>query len=94
MCPNGEKCLYRHALPPGFILKRDAVKDEDKEEMTIEELIDIERKKLGSNTTKVTLETFTVWKSKKIKEKKEKLIENTKKKKKDFKQGITLCSLL
>lgn len=89
-CPNGGKCLYRHALPPGFILKRDVVKGEEKDELTIEELIDIERKKLGSNTTKVTLETFTAWKNKKLKEKKDKLIESTKKKKKDFKQGKLL----
>ncbi len=20
-CPNGERCMYRHALPPGFMLK-------------------------------------------------------------------------
>ena len=20
-CPNGDKCQYRHALPPGFVLK-------------------------------------------------------------------------
>ena len=86
-CPNGEKCLYRHALPPGFVLKRDMVKEDKKAELTLEELIDIERKKLGSNTTKVTLETFTAWKAKKLKEKKDKLIEVTKKKKRDFKQG-------
>ena len=86
-CPNGEKCLYRHALPPGFVLKKDIVKQEKKDELTLEELIDIERKKLGPNTTKVTLETFTAWKAKKIKEKKDKLIEVTKKKKRDFKQG-------
>lgn len=89
-CPNGEKCLYRHALPPGFILKRDVVKGDAKDELTIEELIDIERKKLGPNTTKVTLETFTQWKNKKLKEKKDKLIESTKKKKRDFKQGKLL----
>lgn len=86
-CPNGDKCLYRHALPPGFILKRDDVKTDTKDELTLEELIDIERKKLGPNTTKVTLETFTAWKEKKLKEKKDKLIEITKKKNKDFKQG-------
>lgn len=79
--------MYRHALPPGFILKRDVVKGDAKDELTIEELIDIERKKLGPNTTKVTLETFTQWKNKKLKEKKDKLIESTKKKKRDFKQG-------
>lgn len=90
-CPNGDKCLYKHALPPGFILKKD-IKNEagKKEEISLEELIDIERKRLGPNTTKVTLETFTAWKNKKLTEKKEALIQSTKKKKKDFKQGRLL----
>lgn len=90
-CPNGDKCLYKHCLPPGFILKKDLKKDTDaKEEISLEELIDIERKRLGPNTTKVTLETFMVWKGKKLTEKKEALIQSTKKKKKDFKQGRML----
>lgn len=89
-CPNGEKCLYKHCLPPGFILKKDIKDSGKKEEISLEELIDIERKRLGPNTTKVTLETFMVWKNKKITEKKEALIQSTKKKKKDFKQGRLL----
>lgn len=54
-CPNGgEKCIYRHALPPGYVLERDkkeaerarleALEDED--EMTLEETIEEERAKL------------------------------------------------
>lgn len=89
-CPNGDKCLYKHCLPPGFILKKDIKDAGKKEEISLEELIDIERKRLGPNTTKVTLETFMVWKNKKITEKKEALIQSTKKKKKDFKQGRLL----
>ena len=27
-CPNGVNCKYRHALPPGYVLKRDRVKEE------------------------------------------------------------------
>lgn len=67
-CPNGESCHYRHALPPGFILKRDAKKlaEETKklrDEFTLEDLIEKERAALGSqNLTRVTLETFMMWK--------------------------------
>ena len=48
-CPNGgDKCLYVHALPAGFILERERkdllkAKEEDEEEKTIEELIEEER---------------------------------------------------
>ena len=28
MCQNGLDCKYRHALPPGYVLKRDRVKEE------------------------------------------------------------------
>jgi hypothetical protein len=54
-CPNGgEKCIYRHALPAGYVLERDkkeaekarleALEDED--EKTLEEIIEEERAKL------------------------------------------------
>ena len=76
------------------MLKRDEVKVDKKDELTLEELIDIQRKKLGPNTTRVTFETFTAWKDKKIHDKKEKLIALTKKKKKDFKQGITFSQFV
>merc|ERR1711976_168932 len=41
-CPNGKTCHYRHALPPGFVLKKDKKKmDEQKEdEISLEELIE------------------------------------------------------
>ena len=70
-CPNGgDTCMYRHALPQGYVLKRDIVKEE-KEEITIEELIDSERAALGPTQTKVTLDSFLKWKAKKIADKKE-----------------------
>lgn len=25
-CPNGEHCKYKHALPPGFVLKKVSIK--------------------------------------------------------------------
>lgn len=48
-CPNGPKCHYRHALPPGYVLKRDqkraaeleaALPEEDR--ITLEDLIETE----------------------------------------------------
>ncbi|KAJ1543644.1 hypothetical protein HK096_008307 [Nowakowskiella sp. JEL0078] len=70
-CPNGGKvCKYRHALPPGFILKKKETEEERREreqsekenEITLEQFIEEERHKLGSNLTKVTYESFTKWK--------------------------------
>lgn len=53
----------------------------------MEELIEQQRTKLGTNLTKITLETFREWKSAKLKEKKELLERETKKKKDAFKTG-------
>ncbi|XP_022111984.1 zinc finger CCCH domain-containing protein 15-like [Acanthaster planci] len=74
VCPNGgDKCMYRHALPPGFVLKSHKKKQDEEQpeqQITIEELIEEERSKLGAQQTKITLETFLEWKKKKIAEKK------------------------
>ena len=40
-CPNGPKCIYRHALPPGFVLKKKQEK-ESKEQISFEEFIETE----------------------------------------------------
>lgn len=41
--PNGgDNCMYRHALPPGFVLKKDKKKEEDKETISLEEFIEVE----------------------------------------------------
>ena len=87
-CANGDQCKYRHALPPGYVLKRDRKKAEkNKEEISIEDLVERERAALGLNTTKVTLETFLAWKRKKLKEKEAAEKKKTDKKKSDFKSG-------
>lgn len=41
-CPNGKECHYRHALPPGYILKSQmkALLQEEADKMPIEEEID------------------------------------------------------
>lgn len=90
-CPNGgNKCMYRHALPPGFVLKKDQKKGDKEEKISIEELVEKERAALGSNTTKVTLETFLKWKERKRKEKLKARKDTQEKKKSDFKQGKML----
>lgn len=64
-CPNGDKCQYRHALPPGFVLKseRKAAEEAAKANViSLEDFIETERHKLGSNLTPVTPETFAIWK--------------------------------
>ncbi|KAH7920417.1 hypothetical protein BV22DRAFT_1098186 [Leucogyrophana mollusca] len=64
-CPSGDKCQYRHALPPGFVLKseRKAAEEAAKANViSLEEFLEVERHKLGSNLTPVTPETFAKWK--------------------------------
>ncbi|CAA7269524.1 unnamed protein product [Cyclocybe aegerita] len=64
-CPNGDNCQYRHALPPGFVLKsqKKALEDAAKANtISLEEFLEVERHKLGSNLTPVTPETFAKWK--------------------------------
>ncbi|XP_002741701.1 zinc finger CCCH domain-containing protein 15-like [Saccoglossus kowalevskii] len=91
-CPNGTKCMYRHALPPGFVLKSSKKKEEDdnQDQITLEELIEEERAKIGANHAKITLESFLEWKRSKLEQKKEKFNTQMKKKKEDFKQGKSL----
>lgn len=87
-CPNGEKCIYRHALPPGYVLKKDKKKMEaQKEEISLVDLIETERAALGSSQTRVTLETFLAWKKRKLLEKKQKEVEDEERKRKEFKAG-------
>ncbi|XP_066250206.1 zinc finger CCCH domain-containing protein 15 homolog [Euwallacea similis] len=86
-CPTGENCIYRHALPPGFVLKKDKKKDDKKDEITLEELIEKERAALGPTQTKVTLETFLAWKKQNILKKKEAAKKDEDKKRSDFKAG-------
>jgi hypothetical protein len=87
-CPNGETCIYRHALPPGFTLKSEMKKKDEEEEVSIEMLIEKERASLGQGTTKVTLETFLAWKARKLQEKKDELKKSEEKKMKDYKLGF------
>ncbi|KAI8775940.1 zinc finger CCCH domain-containing protein 15 isoform X1 [Biomphalaria glabrata] len=89
-CPNGVKCIYRHCLPPGFVLKKDQKKADTEDQITIEELVETERAALGLNVTRVTLETFIKWKERKKQEKIEKHLADQEKKKADYKAGRTV----
>ncbi|GBP08752.1 Zinc finger CCCH domain-containing protein 15 homolog [Eumeta japonica] len=87
-CPSGTKCIYRHALPPGFVLKRDKKKaDERKNEISLVDLIERERAALGSSQTKITLDTFLAWKKRKIREKQEAAAKSEEQKRNDFRAG-------
>lgn len=90
-CPGGKTCMYKHALPKGFMLKKDKKKmEKDREEISIEDLIEKERLALSTGTlTKVTLETFVAWKRKKLKEKAASESKLKDKKKTDMKSGKT-----
>ncbi|XP_013782388.1 zinc finger CCCH domain-containing protein 15-like [Limulus polyphemus] len=88
-CPNGgDKCHYRHALPPGFVLNKDKKKNQEKkDDISLEDLVEKERAALGSNLCKITFETFLAWKKKKIQDKKEKAQVEQDRKKAEFKAG-------
>jgi len=87
-CPNGgDKCHYRHALPPGFVLNKDKKKHDKKDDITIEELVEIERAKLGFDLAKITLESFLAWKRRKIREREDKDQKENDRKRAEFKAG-------
>lgn len=93
-CPNGgEKCQYRHALPPGYVLKEKGKKEEEPEEekTPLEELIEEERKKLTKRTP-VTKENFMKWSADKAAQKKKDAEEADKKRKAELKSGRTPMS--
>ncbi|KAL8657183.1 MAG: hypothetical protein Q9226_002175 [Calogaya cf. arnoldii] len=70
-CPNGgDKCMYKHSLPPGFILKTKEQRAAEKalmdksplKTLTLEDFLETERLKLTGNLTPVTEESFALWK--------------------------------
>ena len=70
ICPNGgDNCMYKHALPPGFVLKKDKKKDDEKETISLEEFVEVERHKLKPPLTPVTPETFAAWKKSRLEKK-------------------------
>ncbi|GAA5844328.1 hypothetical protein JCM11251_001719 [Rhodosporidiobolus azoricus] len=73
-CPNGgAACMYRHALPPGFVLnsqkKKDA-EDAKKREISLEDFLEVERHKLDqTKLTPLTKESFAEWKKNRLSKK-------------------------
>ncbi|KAI9722061.1 MAG: hypothetical protein M1812_002021 [Candelaria pacifica] len=70
-CPNGgDKCMYKHSLPPGFVLKTKEQRASEKalmdksplKTLTLEDFLESERHKLSGTLTPVTPETFATWK--------------------------------
>ncbi|KAJ8403373.1 hypothetical protein AAFF_G00351450 [Aldrovandia affinis] len=92
VCPGGgDNCMYRHALPAGFVLKKDKKKEDmDDEGISMEELIENERSALGPNVTRITLETFLAWKKRKRQEKIQKAEEDMERKREDFQAGRSI----
>ncbi|OBT65652.1 hypothetical protein VE03_05506 [Pseudogymnoascus sp. 23342-1-I1] len=73
-CPNGEKCMYQHKLPPGFILKTKEQRAAEKalmdksplKTLTLEDFLESERHKLTGTLTPVTPESFAKWKAERM----------------------------
>jgi len=74
-CPNGgDKCMYKHSLPPGFIIKTKEQRAAEKALMansplntlTLEDFLESERHKLTGKLTPVTPETFAKWKKERV----------------------------
>jgi hypothetical protein len=52
-CPNGKDCMYRHALPPGYVLKsqmKELLAAEAANKVSIEEEIEEQRSKVEAKT--------------------------------------------
>lgn len=74
-CPNGgDKCMYKHSLPPGFVLKTKEQRAAEKAMMdksplntlTLEDFLESERHKLTGTLTPVTPESFAKWKKERL----------------------------
>ncbi|KAJ5488826.1 Translation machinery-associated protein 46 [Penicillium diatomitis] len=78
VCPNGgDKCMYKHSLPPGFVLKTKEQRAAEKALMdksplntlTLEDWLESERHKLTGTLTPVTPESFAKWKTERLSKK-------------------------
>jgi len=70
-CPNGGKeCHYRHALPPGYVLKSQmkALLEEETQKISIEEEIENQRRQTKTSTP-INGDLFYQWKKKKTDQK-------------------------
>ncbi|KAI9810675.1 MAG: hypothetical protein M1827_006134 [Pycnora praestabilis] len=74
-CPNGgDKCMYKHSLPPGFILKTKEQRAAEKalmdksplKTLTLEDFLETQRHALTGTLTPVTPESFAKWKKERL----------------------------
>jgi len=74
-CPNGgNDCMYKHSLPPGFVLKTKEQRAAEKALMdksaanalTLEDFLESERHKLTGTLTPVTPDSFAKWKKERL----------------------------
>jgi len=74
-CPNGgDKCMYKHSLPPGYVIKTKEQRAAEKALMansplatlTLEDFLESERHKLTGTLTPVTEESFAKWKKERL----------------------------
>ncbi|KAK4494838.1 hypothetical protein PRZ48_014194 [Zasmidium cellare] len=74
-CPNGgDQCMYKHSLPPGFVLKTKEQRAAEKALMdksplntlTLEDFLESERHKLSGTLTPVTPDSFAKWKKERM----------------------------
>ena len=64
-CPGGKDCKYRHALPPGYVLKSQMkllLEEEAANAKSVEELIEEERAMVDAKTP-ITDGVFKMWKA-------------------------------
>eukprot|EP00210_Caulerpa_lentillifera_P000495 g478.t1 len=71
-CPNGNECIYRHCLPPGYVLKSQIAEllEEETQKEDVSEAIEAERQKVDA-ITRITEEVFKEWHAQKVKTKEE-----------------------
>jgi len=74
-CPNGEACIYRHALPPGYVLKSEMqqmLAEEKANQVDISDTLEAERQKVDAKTP-ITEAVFREWRRGKVEERRARL---------------------
>mmetsp|Transcript_5976 Transcript_5976/g.10409 ORF Transcript_5976/g.10409 Transcript_5976/m.10409 type:complete len:446 (-) Transcript_5976:1004-2341(-) len=92
-CPNGNECKYKHALPPGYVLKsqmKELLEEEARNTRDVADEIEEQRAKIEARTP-LTEQVFKVWRARKQEKAKAKRdAENEERKKKGLVTGREL----
>lgn len=97
-CPNGgDSCKYRHALPPGYVLKQRAFTGDDldveqEESISLEEFLEGERRNLKGELTPMTAENFSKWKAARLEKIQTESAVKDKRKLEDVKAGKVMAT--